>query len=357
MKLEMKTKPDFEKAMQRVDAWYEGAVLDRPPVRFTAHNSFVRNSGDNRKWGSIKDKWFDADYQIEAFIHSLEDKSFLGETFPVYWPNLGPGVYSAFYGAELEFEKTTSWVKHNVRDWADLAKLKFDEHNLYLKKIEELTDLALQQCSGRFLVGYTDLHPGMDCVAAWRGSEELCVDLLDEPARVKEALALSVRDFKAIYDRFDETLKRNGQMSVTWMEIPSSGRMHIPSCDFSTMISEQDFIEFCLPSIKTEMASMTHNIFHLDGKGVARHLDAILALDEVQAIQWVQGVGTDQPIMQWLPLIRKIRAHGKSLVIDLQLHELDAFTSAIGPEGIFLCLPVADSEAQKAVLEKLKTWK
>lgn len=61
---------------------------------------------------------------------------------------------------------------------------------------------------------------------------------------------------------------------------------------------------------------MTHNIFHMDGKGVAHHMDAILELPNVQAIQWVQGVADDMPIMQWTPLIQKIQAAGKSVVVD-----------------------------------------
>ena len=80
------------------------------------------------------------------------------------------------------------------------------------------------------------------------------------------------------------------------------------------------------------------NIFHLDGRGVARHLDAILELPNVNAIQWVQGVGLDQPILQWTPLIRKIQAAGKSVVVDLTVQELEPFIDAVAPEGILLCL-------------------
>jgi hypothetical protein len=46
---------------------------------------------------------------------------------------------------------------------------------------------------------------------------------------------------------------------------------------------------------------------------------------EIHAIQWVQGMGLDQPILQWLPLLKHIRAAGKSLVIDLQLDEFEPF--------------------------------
>ena len=60
--------------------------------------------------------------------------------------------------------------------------------------------------------------------------------------------------------------------------------MHIPSCDFSALISNDIFDEYCLPILKHELKGMDHTIFHLNGKGVARHLDTILKVYEIQAI-------------------------------------------------------------------------
>jgi len=101
---------------------------------------------------------------------------------------------------------------------------------------------------------------------------------------------------------------------------------------------------------------MTHNIYHVDGKGVARHLDFILSVKEINAIQWVQGMGDDTPIMQWIPLIKKIQAAGKSLVIDLQPEELDDFMSSVRPEGILLCI-AADQSAQPEIIKRVEKWK
>ncbi len=58
--------------------------------------------------------------------------------------------------------------------------------------------------------------------------------------------------------------------------IPSFGRMHIPSCDFSALISPRLFEEFCLPMLQREVQAMMHNVFHVDSKGVATHIDMIL---------------------------------------------------------------------------------
>ena len=95
--------------------------------------------------------------------------------------------------------------------------------------------------------------------------------------------------------------------------------------------------------------------FHLDGKGMLRHLDRILAIPKTQAFQWVHGVGEDAPILQWLPVIRKIQAAGKGVIVDLQLHELEPFIAAMKPNDLFLCL-AAPEATQPDILKRLEKW-
>jgi hypothetical protein len=122
------------------------------------------------------------------------------------------------------------------------------------------------------------------------------------------------------------------------------------------MISPAFFEEFSLPVIQTEVQPMDHNIFHLDGKGVARNLDTLLQIDKIQAIQWVQGMGDDQPIMQWIPLIQKVQSSGKAIIVDLQLHELEPFLDAVRPEGVYLWIGTQHEEEEEAILKRLLQW-
>lgn len=354
--LELEQMPEFDKAMQRIYAWYEHEIIDRPPIRFSAHNAEYTISPHLMKtWSSLKDRWFDAEYQIDLFIDSIKDRKFYAETFPVFWPNLGPEVYTAFHGSELEYMEVTSYSIPFVKEWKDMEKIKFNWNNTYLKKIDELTKIALEKCPGKFMVGYTDLHPGMDCAAAWRDPLHLCTDLLIYPVEVKQLIDHACMHFQELFDHYDTILKKHHQLSVTWMGIPSFGKMHIPSCDFSAMISTEQFEEFCLPVILEEVKPMTHNIFHLDGKGVANHVDHILAIPEINAIQWVQGVGDDLPIMQWVPFIKKIQAAGKSVVVDLHLNELEDFIGAMDPEGLLLCI-AAEENIQPGIIKRIGKW-
>ena len=96
-------------------------------------------------------------------------------------------------------------------------------------------------------------------------------------------------------------------------------------------------------------------MFHLDGPGVARHIDAILTLPNLQALNWVRGYGSNEPIMQWLPLIKKIQEAGKSVIVDLKIHEIDEYIKKVYPTGITLWIPAEPSE-QKDILERVSRW-
>ena len=357
--VEIEGMPHFGQAMERVYAWYENEIIDRPPVRFMAHNSFLEAAKQNISDLSPQQKetwWFDAELQADLFIKSIAGQRFHGETFPVFFPNLGPDVYAAFYGAQLVFGDVTSWSVPLVNEWEQADQLHLDLENMYFKKIEQLTQCALERCPGKFLVGYTDLHPGLDCAAAWRDPLQLCYDMVDNPDQVRRLAKLAIQDFERIYNHFDSILKDAGQLSVSWMGIPSYGRMHIPSCDFSAMISPAHFQEFGLPLLGQEVKSMTHNIFHVDGRGVARHLDAILSVPEVHAVQWVQGVGDDYPIMQWVPFIKTIQGGGVPVIVDLSPSELNEFMAVMDPRGLFLWMATSSEEQELAILERLKRW-
>ena len=208
--IEIEAMPNFEMAMKRVDAWYQNELIDRPPVRFIAHNAFLETAKqDISNYSSCEKEswWFDAELQVDLFIRSIAGKRFHGETFPVFFPNLGPEVYAAFYGARLVFGDVTSWSIPLVNEWAQLSQLHFDLENVYFKKIEQITQHALERCPGKFLVGYTDLHPGLDCAAAWRDPLQLCYDIIDQPDQVKRLAELATQDFERIYDHFDRLLK------------------------------------------------------------------------------------------------------------------------------------------------------
>jgi hypothetical protein len=355
-KVELELKPDFEAAMERIYAWYENEMIDRAPIRFSSHNQQNEKVTNDNTHKSLRDRWFDAEYQVRQYLEEVESTTFLAETIPVFFPNLGPEVYSAFYGGEMIYRDVTSYYQPIVHTWDDMDKLKLDKNGKYWTKLEELTDLAIEMCKGKCLVGYTDFHPGLDCAAAWRDPEQFCMDLLLYPDESKQLIRKATEDFHEIFNYWDRKLKKSKQPSVTWIGLPSFGKFHIPGADFSALISPEMFANLGMPIIRNEVKGMDHVVFHLDGKGVAKHIDQILTIPEILAIQWVQGVGDDLPILQWVPFIKKLQDAGKGIMVDLKPAELEAFMDEVRPEGIFLCIS-ADEDVQPDILKRIEKWR
>ena len=175
------------------------------------------------------------------------------------------------------------------------------------------------------------------------------------PQQIHELIERTFLEYPQVYEHFDNLLKAHGQLSVTWMNLPSYKTFNVLACDFAVNISPEHFNEFCMPVLRKEAELFVHNVFHMDGPGVAKNVDAILTLPNLAAVQWTQGYGDDQPILQWVPLIKTIQEAGKSIIVDLQLDELDDFLKQVDPTGVMLWIP-AEPDAQQDVLRRVARW-
>jgi hypothetical protein len=123
------------------------------------------------------------------------------------------------------------------------------------------------------------------------------------------------------------------------------------------MISSRMFDEVFLPGLVEECRHMEASIYHLDGPNALRHLDSLLAIEELNAIQWVYGAGRGRA-SDWLDVYRRCQAAGKGVQVPMQLDELDTFMQHLRPEGVWINLAgVRDRDEAHAVLKRLMTWR
>ena len=125
--------------------------------------------------------------------------------------------------------------------------------------------------------------------------------------------------------------------------------MYYVSCDFICMISPAMFAETILPSIEWETRRLHRSIFHLDGPGALKHLDALLAIPQLDAIQWTYGAGAGKA-GDWIDVYRHVQQAGKS--VEVQAGDLDdarAVMAQLRPEGIWMYVggqyPVEQAES------------
>lgn len=350
--------PDWELRLKRQDAFWSNAIIDRPVVIVSVpRQPPVRQPPKPKDWKTVRDRWMDAEYAAECALTWVSNTEYLGDALPGCYPNLGPEVFSAFYGCELEYSEGTSWSIPNLHDWKDANKLRFSEDSFYWKKIVEMTDAMLAVGKGKFYTGITDLHPGGDAIAAFRDPLDMNIDMIEAAPEIKKLLARINRDYFRVYDFYYKKLTAAGQATCSWPGIVSTKKWYVPSNDFSCMVSKAMFDDVFLPGIIAECRHMEASIYHLDGPQALQHLDSLLAIKELNAIQWVSGSGHGRS-SDWMHIYKKCQAAGKGLQIALAPDEIDFFIQNLRPEGLWLSVyGVATREQAEVAIARIARWK
>jgi hypothetical protein len=165
--------------------------------------------------------------------------------------------------------------------------------------------------------------------------------------------------WKQVVDAVSAAVLPAGQGTSNWTLGWSESRfLCIGQNDFTCMIGPAMFEEFCLHDTVECCRHADIALYHLDGPGALRHLPALLAIEEIDCIQWIQGAGAPLP-SKWIPLLRQIQAAGKSVQVyyagahggDADLAaEIDALCAALDPDRLFICAVVGSAEEADAAV-------
>lgn len=351
-------KPDYERSKQRIDAFWERELIDRPVVQFALNKPPEEQKPlPPSHHATPAERWLDAEYQAELSLAILSNQEFLGDTMPVAYPNLGPSVFSALYGCPLHFgDYGTSWTQPIIEDWDQVRDLRLDWSSPYLKKLHELTDAFLAIGKDKFITGMPTWHPGGDCIASLRGAENLALDMVFNTDKVKALLSRIEADYFRVYEMFYTKLRAAGQPISTHAPLICDCKFGVPLNDFSIMISKKMFDDVFLPGIIRECQFLDRSLYHLDGPGALRHLDSILSIPELDALQFVPGAG-NEGFHKWVKVYQKAQAAGKAIQVFCNIAELDQVMETLDPHGLFLTVSgVPSRAAAETMLDQLTKW-
>jgi len=349
--------PDWQMRLARQDAFWDRTVLDRPPVHIVIPKSEAAHPWPEPRHATLRDRWLDSSYQAERALAGVMNCDYLGDALPQAYPNLGPEVFSAFFGCELEYGEDTAWSTPILHDWSHVDQIRFSGESFYWQKLLEMTDALLERGRGRFYTGLTDFHPGADAIAALRDPLQLNYDMVDSLDKVKALLAYITDIYLEVYDFFYRKLTEAGQAISTWAGIVSTRMWLVPSNDFSCMISPQQFNEVFLESVAAECRHYEASLYHLDGPAALKHLDSLLAIPQLSAIQWVYGAGNGRA-SDWTHVYQKVQRAGKGVQVHVGVEELDWLIANLRPEGLWLGVSgIRDRAQAEAVVGRIARWR
>jgi 5-methyltetrahydrofolate--homocysteine methyltransferase len=172
--------------------------------------------------------------------------------------------------------------------------------------------------------------------------EELLYDLTDYPSEVSALESRLNDEWLKCFWQFHGLIKPIGHGFTTWMPLVSDfDKPYYPiQCDFCVMISPQMFERFVLPSLDRVSRDIGCAVYHLDGPEEIRHLDMILSLEHVHAIQWTplpQGGKQYFNDKMSLEVYRRAKAAGKkAAVFHVDPGQVADIYNAAGPDGMFI---------------------
>ncbi len=277
--------------------------------------------------------WFDPQWRARYLHHYLSKSSLKADILPVANTHLGPGSLAGILGAELEGAPDTIWIRHDEAFGDDII---FDENNGWLKVHLDLLKACKKLSGDRYFVGCPDLCENLDTLAGLKGNQAVLIDMLMRPDVLEQQMQAINDVYFDVFDRIYDIIQVDGEMAFCYFSLWAPGKVSKLQCDISTMISEADFRRFAQPFLREQCQKIDYTLYHLDGVDAIRHLDAMLEIDELNAIQWTPGVGEPQGgDPRWYDLYKKILAHGKSIMpCWVELDELEPLLDNVGADGV-----------------------
>ena len=334
-------KADWEDTRQHFLDWWDrkGFIVSawNPPQAARPHADVPEPAPP----ASIEARWTDPAWRAQASLYQLARTDFVLDCYPRADTNIGPGSLANFLGCDAGFAEDTVWYEPVITDDRLDEPLRFDPENRWWKTHEAVMNENLRLSDGHYFVGQPDLIENLDTLASLRGSEQLMFDLVERPDWVKRKLS---EIGAAWFDAFERiylwsasaTAARRPRLSASGVPAArprysaTPPRLYRPTCSPNSSY----------PASTEQCAWLDYSMYHLDGTQAIRHLDLLLGIDDLDAVEWTPQAGLpDGGSPEWYGLYRRILEAGKSLqAIGVKPDEVVPLIEAVGSDGLYISL-------------------
>ena len=301
-------------------------------------------------------KWTDLDYRLNDTKQKISRTTLYGDAFHTVFTNFGPGSLAACIGGNFTPADDTVWFDRDpiISDWTNLPKIDFDPNSEMWGLTENYTKMLCQNSDGQYYTSVADLGGTMDIIASLRGTQELLYDLYDYPDEIM-ALGEKIRSiWKEAYTYLTKMISQYQDGFTSWMPIWCEERYYPLQCDFSAMMSPDMFEQFILPDLRDLSEFLDRSVYHLDGPGEIPHLDHLLSLPRLSAVQWTPNPTDRVTDEQWFPMYEKIIAAGKGVVLfawGCGAEAVENLLRNVPRKGLFISCGVEDEKQAQQLIE------
>jgi hypothetical protein len=354
--MELSYRDDWPEAAGRLARWWSGEPLGRPAMFITAPREGavwepLPEAPDLWSW------WTDPAYVVPRCDQSIRSTAWYGEACPQAWVNLGPVSCAGYLGTGIHVRPDTVWQSPIVDDW-ETYEPRYDPDNEWWRITQRVAEAMLETAAGKWFVAMADLGEPADIMSYLRTPQALCLDLAGDARRER---LVEVRDeLQELLWRYYEEITHLAtaqEGTSTWLAVWCPERTSTLQCDFSCLISKPMFDELFAPPIFDLAGRLDAVIYHLDGPEALQHVDTILQMPNLRAIQWVPGSGWESAAHpRWRGLLKRITAAGVGLHLSVAPGEIESLLADIPAEGLFLQTGVGSEQEARDLLRNAERW-
>lgn len=335
-------------ARERLRAFWAGSSLGRPALHVLVANP----DWELPPWPGLNldRKALDLVPEYHAWLRRCENDRWehLAEAMPYHHVEWGShlALLPVLAGGDYEYHES-AWI-HPLDNLWERALPQFDPAHPVIQALDQCYDATRAAVDGQALITPPLPLDALTALSLLRGCDELCTDLLDHPEQVMAWSRALTTIYMEVYERY---YKRLGYgESVCFFGPLAEGRSEGVQCDFAVNLSPAMFEEFVLPDLQRVTDYMDFSLYHTDGTCQLRFLDLLCQCPKLTGIQWNPETIAPRP-PAWIEAFREIRRRGLVLMMGCTVDEAVVLTRELGPDGLFLLLPVFSSrdEAQEAI--------
>ncbi|WP_105614443.1 uroporphyrinogen decarboxylase/cobalamine-independent methonine synthase family protein [Vallitalea okinawensis] len=355
---------DWDKRKARHTAFWQQEIIDRPVVTFMAPAAHIdpRNFDSSKlvppKNGNPEDVmkfWTDSEWILKRHEYEWENLSWVGDKIPQIFLNLGPSGHAAFFkGVTHGFTDDSIWFHGEYHENPEVI---FDKESFWYKKTLEAAKYLVDEAKGEFFVSMPDCAGNLDALGSIQGSDRVMMDMFMGADYIHPALDKIQKGWESIYNEMYDIIKDNNQSGsgVGWMRSWAPGKNGQLQVDMSVMFSSDMYEKYALPELHKQCEFFDNPIYHLDGVEQIRHLDHILSVDKLKAIQW-QNVAGQPSVINYMESLKKIQTAGKSLLLFLNTPEdIEPLMENLSSKGLHFFVPVYTGEEDcKRILKRIE---
>ena len=331
----------------RMTGYWEREAMDRCCVAMSVKNP------DYDQDSKVFQAYFDADLADKMNRERFSNYHYYGEAIPCLFPYFGTAGIAEYTGCKANRTPKTTWFEPWMTDdEPDASLISYSCPDAFLNQKQAIARMV-QLSNGDYPVTVSDNCGIIDALAAIRGTENLLMDMTENPEFVEEALQRLLPIYKQTQNELFDLVKESNDGSIlSWMNLWAPQRLAQMQCDMCVMISPEMFNRFVMPELEELCDFLDYPVYHFDGQEQIRHLDSLLSLKKLRAIQWTQVAG--QPLtVDFIPVLQKIQKAGKNLVLNIRPQDVVKILDNLNCRGLIIDVRGVQSDEEAREIMKL----